>query len=148
MALAANLLLPRPDVLSHNPFCGLQVSHIPCLREFRRPGSNGDFFTRPRSVTKCNVGGPDSPNHHLNGLPQSHITALDNRAGVEELLALLRSKQSGKSTRSSCVCLCILGSLSLSQFAAAQPNSPGLQIALLDLELYSWLEQDQVTLAC
>lgn len=115
MALAANLLLPRPNVLSHNPFCGLQVSHIPCLREFRRPRSNGDFFTRPTSVTKCNVGGPDSANHHLNGLPLSHITALDNRAGVEELLALLRSKQSDRSAGPGTVYL-----------AGTGPGDPGL----------------------
>ncbi len=96
MALPANVLLRRPDVLSHNPFCGLPVSHIPCLRDFRHPGSGTSFWKRSRLSTQCTAGRTESTGRHPNGLPQAHITALDNRAGVEELLALLRNKQPGR----------------------------------------------------
>lgn len=96
MAVTANVTLPRPDALSHTPLLGLRTSVLPCLREFRSPSSAPVPVYRHRTCISCaaSCSGLNSP--HPKGLPQAHITALDNRAGVEDLLSLLRSKQPGE----------------------------------------------------
>jgi len=94
--MSATLLSRRPDVFSLNPSSGLQLSQIACLRDFSASRLCASLPQRSRATFKCTANGGHDTARHLNGLPQAHITALDNRAGVEELLALLRSKQPGK----------------------------------------------------
>ncbi len=96
MAMSATRLSRRPDVFSLNPSSGLQLSQIACLRDFSASRLCASLPQRSRATFKCTANGGHDTARHLNGLPQAHITALDNRAGVEELLALLRSKQPGK----------------------------------------------------
>ena len=96
MAMSATLLLRRPDVFSLNPSSGLQLSQFACLRDFSASRACANLPQRSRATFKCTAGGGHDTAHHPHGLPQAHITALDNRAGGEELLALLRTKQPGK----------------------------------------------------
>ena len=96
MAMSATLLLRRPDVFSLNPSSGLQLSQIACLRDFSASRLCTSLFKRSRATFKCTASGGQDTARHPHGLPQAHITALDNRAGGEELLALLRTKQPGK----------------------------------------------------
>ncbi len=96
MAMSATLLLRRPDVFSLNPSSGLQLSQIACLRDFSASRLCTSLPQRSRATFKCTASVGHDTARHPNGLPQAHITALDNRAGGEELLALLRTKQPGK----------------------------------------------------
>ena len=96
MAMTANVSFCRPDALSHTPFLGLRTSVLPCLRDFRSPSSALVPVYRHRTCISCVASSSGRNNGHPEGLPQAHITALDNRAGIEDLLSLLRSKQPGQ----------------------------------------------------
>lgn len=96
MTMSATLLLRRLDVFSLNPSSGLQLSQIACLRDFSASRLSASLPQRSRATLKCTASVGHDTSRHPNGLPQAHITALDNRAGGEELLALLRTKQTGK----------------------------------------------------
>ena len=96
MATIANTSCYRPGALSHTPFLGLRTSVLPCLRDFRSPTSALGPVIRHRICISCVASSSGRDSRHPKGLPQAHITALDNRAGVEDLLSLLRSKQPGK----------------------------------------------------
>ena len=103
MALSTSLLLRRPDVLSHKFYCSRD--HIASLRDLRHCDLLGSVSVRPRLGVKCSAICAGDNYRHPNGLPQGHITALDNRAGVEELLALLRRKRPGRLLFACCLAL-------------------------------------------
>lgn len=114
--MTANASLGRPDAMSHSPFLGLRTSLLPCLREFRSCSIAPAPAHRHR-VRTSSVANSNKNSRHPNGLPQAHTSALDNRAGVEDLLALLKSKRPG--TGGHCLCQTLAPSTS------AQIVAPG-----------------------
>ncbi|KAL0018867.1 hypothetical protein WJX79_005617 [Trebouxia sp. C0005] len=89
-----------------------------CLRSqaLQKPDWDGEEkHEGDLAETWCTASGGHDTARHPNGLPQAHITALDNRAGGEELLALLRTKQPGRSHGPGTVYL-----------AGTGPGDPGL----------------------
>ena len=105
MALTLNVSLRRPDTLSHAPFLGLRTTSLPCLRDFRSSSIAPVPVYRHCTRISCVVTSSEHASRHPSGLPQAHITALDNRAGVEDLLSLLRTKQKSESRRLSALTL-------------------------------------------
>ena len=93
MTSSASVFLRRPDALLRSPTCGLQVSRLTSLRDFHSATLSTNVSARPSSSRHCVASGTDR--RHPSDLPQAHISALDNRAGVEDLLALLKAKQPG-----------------------------------------------------
>ena len=135
MTSSASVFLRRPDALLRSPTCGLQVSRLTCLRDFHSATLSANASTRPRRNRQCVVSGTDR--RHPSDLPQAHISASDNRAGVEDLLALLKAKQPGTQRGTFFVpvpvpvLLCWLstdqGSVTQRHhsFAAGKPSGPG-----------------------